>query len=245
MRYIIALVISLSSIAANAQSVIVYKTTGERISYINSEIDSIVYTNDAPNIINGHEAVDLGLSVKWAACNVGASAPDDYGDFYAYGETTTKANYTTDNSTFGNSTLDSMRNQGVIDKNDNLTLDYDVANKTWGGSWRMPSFAEINELVTECTWEPAIQNEVKGVVVTGPNGNQIFLPAAGYRTTRTQESGTSGNYRASTVFQSADNENLKRAYILNFKLSSDREYYSCNSATAPRLYGFSVRPVTD
>ncbi len=119
--------------------------------------------------IRGHEWVDLGLSVKWATCNVGASQPYDYGDYYAWGETTTKSEYTPYNScTYG-------ANMSDISGNSN----YDAARANWGGSWRMPTEAEMEELKRKCTWTWTSQSGVKGYKVTGHNGNSIFLPAAG------------------------------------------------------------------
>ncbi len=118
-----------------------------------------------------HEWVDLGLSVKWATCNVGASSPDDYGDYYAWGETSTKSSYTEENSvTYG-------KNMGSIAGNST----YDAARANWGGTWRMPTDEEIEELASECKWERMVQGEHVGYKVTGPNGNSIFIPAAGYR----------------------------------------------------------------
>lgn len=112
-------------------------------------------------------AVDLGLSVKWACCNVGANRPEDYGDYFAWGETSPKSSYTEDNcSTNGVSMTDISGNPA-----------YDAATANWGGSWRMPTLAEIAELFDNCTYKPIAH----GLIVTGPNGNSIFMPAAGYR----------------------------------------------------------------
>ena len=116
---------------------------------------------------NHPHAVDLGLSVKWACCNVGANRPEDYGDYFAWGETSPKEEYTEDNcSTNGVSMTDISGNPA-----------YDTATANWGGSWRMPTLAEIDELIVNCTYKPMAH----GMIVTGPNGNSIFMPAAGYR----------------------------------------------------------------
>lgn len=128
-----------------------------------------------------HEYVDLGLSVKWATCNVGAETPEEYGNYYAWGETSTKETYYEDNCpTFGLS-KSQLQSQGYIDSNGNLTPQYDAATANWGGTWRMPTKNELNELINNCTWTWTTQNGVKGYNVEGPNGNSIFLPAAGYR----------------------------------------------------------------
>ena len=124
--------------------------------------------------INGHEYVDLGLSVKWATCNIGANTPEEYGYYYAWGETSnkTKFEYGEKNSrTYGENMLDISGDSS-----------YDAARANWGGSWRMPTEAEMEELLDECTWTLLTsQSGVNGYKVTGPNGNSIFLPAAGNR----------------------------------------------------------------
>ena len=130
--------------------------------------------------INGHDYVDLGLpsGLKWATCNVGANRPEDYGDYYAWGETETKSRYDIDNcSTFGVR----MKKFGVRMNKISGKARYDVARKKWGGSWRMPTKEELEELTKNCTWKSTKQNGVKGHKVTGPNGRSIFLPAAGCR----------------------------------------------------------------
>ena len=174
----------------------------------------------------GHEYVDLGLSVKWATCNVGATTPEGYGDYFAWGETSTKSSYTSDNSkTYGKS-------MGDIKGNSN----YDAATANWGGAWRMPTKAEMQELRDRCNWKWTTQNGVKGYKVTGPNGNNIFLPAAGCRLgSSLYDAGSIGYY-----WSSAPNEsNSYGAYNLSF--GSDihgMSYYG-------RYYGQSLRPVLE
>lgn len=113
--------------------------------------------------------VDLGLSVKWASCNVGANSPEDYGDYFAWGEIDPKKIYKSVTYTY----------------HDNpITLPYysDAAYANWGGTWRMPTDAEMTELLKQCTWTWTSQNGVNGYIVKSEsNGNSIFLPAAGYR----------------------------------------------------------------
>lgn len=119
-----------------------------------------------------HSWVDLGLSVKWATCNVGASKPEDYGNYYAWGEIRAKSSYTSDNSSsYGKSWTDIAGNSS-----------HDAARANWGGSWRLPTKAELQELIDNCTWAWATQNGHNGYKVTSKkNGQSIFLPAAGYR----------------------------------------------------------------
>ena len=133
-----------------------------------------LYSQD--NIENGHEWVDLGLSVKWATCNVGAKTAEEYGNYYAWGETKPKDAYSGSSSvTYGLNNSD-LKAQGIIDEDGNLTSSYDAAAANWGGDWKMPTIAEMNELESKCTWEWIKQNGVRGYKVTGPNGNFIFLP---------------------------------------------------------------------
>lgn len=121
--------------------------------------------------IAGHDYVDLGLpsGTKWATCNVGASTPEEYGNYYAWGETSTKTEYTEENSvTYGQQMSDISGN-----------AQYDAATANWGSTWRIPNRAEVEELIDNCTWTWTTQNGVNGIKVTGTNGNSIFLPAAG------------------------------------------------------------------
>ena len=152
--------------------------------------DEVIFV-EYTGVENGYAYVDLGLSVKWATCNVGANNPEDYGDYFAWGETTTKDTYSWSTYKYCNgssSTLtkycnnSSYVNNGFTDNKTQLELSDDAARANWGGSWRMPTDAEKTELRTECTWTWTTQNGKNGYTVTSKsNGNSIFLPAAGYR----------------------------------------------------------------
>ena len=176
--------------------------------------------------INGHDYVDLGLSVKWATCNVGASCPEDYGNYYAWGEIQTKSEYTKENSlTYG-------KDIGNISGNSR----YDVARAQWGSSWRLPTLAEIQELKDKCKWEWTTVGGHKGYRVTGPNGNSIFLPAAGYRYgTSVDDQGSYGYYWSGTLGEG----DKYGAYCLYF-------YYGIAGwGINSRYFGHSVRPVSE
>jgi hypothetical protein len=119
---------------------------------------------------NGHEWVDLGLpsGLKWATCNVGASTPEEYGDYFAWGEIRTKSEFLESNCvSWGQS-------WGDIGGNSSR----DAATANWGGKWRMPNEGEYKELLDNCAYTWTTQNGCNGLKVVGPNGQSIFLPAA-------------------------------------------------------------------
>ena len=197
------------------------------------------------NVINGHKYVDLGLSVKWADCNIGASSPSDYGDYFAWGETSTKSDYSWATYEWCNGTYDSMTKYcinskyGTVDNRKVLESSDDVARVKWGGSWRMPTVEEIKELYdrSKCTWTWTTQGGRKGYKVTGPNGNSIFLPAAGNRNgTGLFNRGSSGCYWSATLYENCSNS----AYYLYFY--SGGSYWDHWEF---RGSGFTVRPVTE
>ena len=185
-------------------------------------------------IINGHEAVDLGLSVKWATCNIGADKPEEYGDYFAWGETEPKDEYSDVNYTFNDATNGSTHvDIGTVIAG----TKYDAAHTLWGDNWRMPTLAEIQELCKKCTWKLAKLNGIKGQLVTGPNGNSIFLPAAGFRFgTSLGDCGSRGQYWSAT-----SNGNGCDAYYLLFYLSFGASDVLDNGGWG----GNSIRPVTE
>ncbi len=138
--------------------------------------------SDPDGYISDHGYVDLGLpsGLKWATCNIGASSPSDYGNYYAWGETTTKSSYADKNSLTYDKDESELRSSGIIGSSGNLTMSHDAARANWGGSWRMPTKKELEELKRKCTWTWTSQGGQYGYKVTGPNGKSIFLPAAGF-----------------------------------------------------------------
>ena len=193
------------------------------------------------------EYVDLGLpsGLKWATCNVGATKPEEFGDYFAWGEVSTKDYY--DWSTYkycsdGSGTImtkyctiDSL---GIVDNKTILDLEDDAAHVNWGGNWRMPTETEQNELLNNCTWtwtDSFNGTGVKGYIVSSKaNSNFIFLPFAGFFQDWTLYSGGAiGYYWSSSLHP--DGSDL--AYDLN--ISS----YDIHSEDDIRYHGRSVRPV--
>lgn len=169
----------------------------------------------------GHEYVDLGLSVNWATCNIGASSPEEFGGYFAWGETDTKSCYNDMTYKFSGETH-SLTKFKTIDAQIKAMTDYtkylgdenkevlndskldiidDVANVQWGKPWRMPTFKEIKELVDSCDW---IFEEKAGVMgcwaISKVNGNKIFFPLAGYfQDDMIEDVGKSGKYWSSEL----------------------------------------------
>ncbi len=167
--------------------------------------------------INGHEWVDLGLSVKWATCNVGANNPCDYGYLLEWGA------------------LNESQYYAEVSYDIGGNPQYDVATATWGSGWRLPTLDELQELIDKCVWEWTAEGGHNGYRVTGPNGNSIFLPATGWRNgSERYYVGVCGCYWGSTP----DGSDSGSTYSLDF----DREIYIDWSS---RKDGRSVRPVSE
>ena len=185
------------------------------------------------------EAVDLGVSVRWATCNVGATnkKPSAFGNYYAWGESEPKSTYTLDNYIFVDPTdLSSISYIG-----NELPENYDVACKRWGGKWRMPTDDEWNELRLECTWEWTTVDGVNGYKVYGKgdySDNYIFLPAAGFKATFSTYENEKGYYWSSSLFSNQDKiyYNID-AWYLSFSIGDRMVSY------IDRFNGYTVRPV--
>ena len=178
--------------------------------------------------------VDLGLSVYWASCNVGANSPEDIGGYYAWGETEEKDFY-------GDNYVYSTSETSFIDIGTDISgTQYDVAKAKWGGSWRMPTLAECKELCNNCSWTWTNQSGVNGALVTGPNGNSIFLPAGGrkYGDRGLRDLGEYGCYWSSTLSSNVGT-NSSAEFLLFYNYSSGR-----NTEGRNRINGMTVRPVS-
>lgn len=158
-------------------------------------VDEQPETPDTP-VTDESAAVDLGLSVRWASCNLGAGSPEERGHFYAWGETRTKTVFSEDNYKWYDGTAYTKYNQ---DDKQNIELQDDAAHVTLGGDWRMPTAKELQELMNSCKWTWTTQKGVSGYVVEGPNGKSIFLPATGFMMEDFLVEEQGGFYQSSTL----------------------------------------------
>ena len=202
--------------------------------------------------LNGHAYVDLGLpsGTKWATCNVGANTPEEYGNYYAWGETITKEIFNWETYIYAEGTTDEdprltkycynfpldFGNNGFTDGLSTLETIDDAATANWGAGWRMPTETEMIELYQNCSHIWKTQNGVNGRLFTGTNGNSIFLPAAGLRNGSNElyGGGSSGSYWSSSLFTSGNP---------TIGLNLEFNYDNCLGHGAQRRYGFPVRAV--
>ena len=156
-----------------------------------------------------------------------------------WGETTTKSNYSNSNPPTYGLAYSQLQSQGYIDSEGNLTAQHDAATANWGSDWRMPTTKELKELINNCTWTWTTQNGVNGYTVTGPNGNRIFLPAAGYRIDSSLDrAGSYGDYWSSSL----DTDDSDGAWDLGFYLGDVSRY---SHYVNVRHYGLPVRAVCE
>ena len=186
--------------------------------------------------------VDLGLpsGVKWATCNVGATKPTDFGDYYAWGETEPKKMYTMGTYVWYNET--DKYNTGY-----SVTIQPidDVAHLLWKANWRIPTEKDWTELKNECTWNWILNDTTYGFSVIGPNGSSIFLPAAGsmddYGLSRDDNH---GNYWSSTIDTDYNYPNMAKCLSF-FASTMSQGYYVEWYPRNPRYHSFTIRPVFD
>ena len=223
---------------------------------------NIADVNTVINIILGgsaptpdHEYVDLGLpsGTLWATCNIGANSPEEYGDYFAWGETEPKTVYTmgghmgtykwhkADNDGSGLTkycTQSDYGYNGFTDGKTELDPEDDAAYVNWGPLWRMPTIEQQQELIDNCSCIWKNQNGVIGRLITGPNGNTLFLPSAGYRFESSLISDTSYGFYWSRMLNK-DSHSQRKAYKLYFRLHNNE----CEVNDQLRSDGLTIRAV--
>ncbi|MBR4730163.1 MAG: formylglycine-generating enzyme family protein [Prevotella sp.] len=181
-------------------------------------------------VITDEQFVDLGLSVKWANCNVGANEPQEYGDYFAWGEVNTKDYYSRNNYKY-------YSNGNFIDIGSDISgTEYDAATHNMGNDCRMPTKAEYEELISKCEWKFVTYRRTRGWKVTGPSGNSIFLPVVGYMLDDWNDNiSINGFYWSSSV-----TDNNREVYTLYTTMND----YKMSSSHMNRFEGRTVRAVT-
>ena len=198
-------------------------------------------------INNGYEYADLGLpsGTKWATCNVGATKPEEYGGYYAWGETEEKEDYSWETYKWCNGSETSITkyctNSSYGDNKTVLDPEDDVAHVKWGSSWRMPTEEELDELRSNCTFEWSILNGVDCYkVASKKNGNCIYLPVAGcFKGTDFGNNGIGGTFWTSSLCRTA----VQCAYGYTYNNSTPTLDWGSYWSGYKRNYGRSVRPV--
>jgi hypothetical protein len=224
-RFFILFILSAICLNISAQNKIVVRDiNGEQELFDTKTVKNITFSNDNLQFVD----LDLPSGTKWATCNLGANSPEGFGDFYSWGELSTKTSYTQQNYSY-------YKNSSYENIGSNIaSTDYDVSTKDFGGKWALPTIAQINELINNCTWFWSSYNGVSGYFVEGHNGNKIFLPAAGNFCSSSHDNvGSCGFLWCSEI-----TNDLSKAYYLGFQNGK----YSLNNNM--RDLGFSVRPVS-
>lgn len=216
-----------------------------------TKLIKIINDNKIDFDANGHEFVDLGLpsGTLWATCNIGASAPEEAGDLYAWGETETKTNYSWETYKWCDGTKPTNTNYsltkycdraafGELDGKISLELEDDAAHVNWGGDWHMPTLEECQELMDNCTFEwITLDNGLKAYKITGSNGNSIILPRAG-RYSGESSSGTTFGYWSSTLCDRAITYGSRHSILFDYNTRTEPKF-----SNVYRYYGYAVRPV--
>jgi hypothetical protein len=210
------------------------------IADVNALID-LILGGGAPQ--DNHEYVDLGLpsGTLWATCNLGANTPEQYGDYFAWGETAPKEVYTWETYKWCNGTWDSLtkynfqNSYGTVDNKNELEPADDAAQANWGLSWQMPTKAQQDELSEHCNWQWTTMNGVNGYLGTGPSGKTLFLPAAGYKDgTRIVSEGEFGYYWSHSLFYGMSLYAYNQLFFSGSNPGWDKQ---------DRSFGLSIRPV--
>lgn len=244
-RLAVLLLLTVCAQTAKAQMyIMVHKTDGDVLKIAVSDVDSVTFREWTGPIFS-YEYVDLGLSVQWATCNVGAQSPEQTGGYFAWGETEEKDSYFQKNYKFFDSNIGITKynvweSNGKVDMKYRLDPEDDAATALLGEGWRTPTREELQELMNDCSWSPAMMNGVQGYrVVSQKNNNSIFIPLTGER----WQNDTIGYnkyayyYSNTNVYEYVSN-NVYAAYM--YYNSTDGDWYE---STYNRIGGLAIRPV--
>lgn len=191
-----------SNLANGIAAMLIEGHGGDGKEYISLCFSSYTLSDNDEQEEENLDYVDLGLSVKWAKANVGASSPEKSGGFYSWSETSTKSKYWRENYSFCNNNS----NVYIFEYTNPLAniagTKYDIATKVMGEGWRMPTRDEALELIYSCTWKQEIVNGIKGAKITGPNGKSIFIPNTGYKKQDKDASGATNLWTSESIGKS-------------------------------------------
>ena len=216
------------SLATTAQTINIHFKNGTKIEYSSVQIDYIDFTEkETPQVLTNDDFVDLGLGVKWANCNLGASKPQEFGGYYSWGETSEKDNYSLSNYSYYN------EEDGLftVMPYDIAGSEYDAATINLGKGWRLPNLTEVNELINECEWKKSDLEGVEGFYITGKNGNSIFLPKVPYK--------SGSKLRDNGYYWTSDGAGGAPEYAVG--IFFDKGYV--NTISSSRYLGHQIRPV--
>lgn len=231
-KTIISIVAAFAAITISAQTVNVHFKNGQTIQFPSGNVDYVDFSAKAPDpTVSAGAVIDLGLSVYWCSCNVGAEAPEEYGDYFAWGETKSKSKFTKETYSY----YDTNTQQYIDIGNSIGGSEYDAATVNLGADWRMPTPSEFKELVEKCSFEWTQISGKNGFKVTGPSGNSIFLPAAGWYT-------RSISQENNWLWYATDYVGYNIANCYSYVKQEDNSFISYNMDE--KYYGHSIRPVT-
>ncbi|MEE1004818.1 MAG: Ig-like domain-containing protein [Bacteroidaceae bacterium] len=245
-RSVLAVLLLLTGLqSALAQTLKLYMSDKQVVEYSVEKVDSLVFSDGAGDTAETHEWVDLGLpsGTLWATCNVGANSPEEYGDYFAWGETEPKNDYSWSTYKYYKETIGFTKYctdsyDGTVDNKTELEPSDDAATVNWGSEWQMPSHEQCKELYnnnyTTTTW--TVMNGIYGrMIVSNSNGNSVFLPAAGWQADAIIDgTGGYGYYWSRSLYTTSG---CDHALYLDFA----SQYIDW--ASGFRYYGRTIRPV--